>query len=281
MYLIIIWNKECALTRIVMLGKVAAHQERERWRSRMSTVVAGCHILRAKVLRYEQGEGSDAAFEILVDNISGTWKVLKDKLDFRRLISQLDVVFPVEGGARGHERILPTAPSELSSLTFWQSARKLVERLVPKLDDYMRELLFLPPYISRSLIVLDFLLPSHAESPLVLSILDNESGGGKEKEDYAPSTSHSYSSSKIIPDALFTGFIRIKVRCSSEMAVVEYDLESSFQTFLKCAQKKFQMTFDPAVFSYKDPAGDTVLVEDDEDLQSAVALLGRKLVLNA
>ncbi|PJF17518.1 NADH:ubiquinone oxidoreductase 18.4kD subunit [Paramicrosporidium saccamoebae] len=271
-----------------MQDKIAAHQELERWRSHMSSVVAGCQISKARTLQADITDRNNPHLELLIENLTGSWHLRKSLSSFQKLSESLKVIFPVEAGRRGHRRILPSCPATKRVLMILSSPSKMVLKLRQAVDKYCRDLLILPPYISRTRVVLDFFLPtehdSHSEIPRMTEIPSTPSRTNSlldrvSLHSNVPSLSMTNSSKRSL--SIAQSQIRVKVKCRGDILAFEYDPGCSFELVDRLIKEKSGIPEDSSLsLTFKDKDGDSIQVGDNEDLYAAVSIYGRKLVLH-
>lgn len=275
-------NQKRALLWLFMQDKVAAHQEIERWKSQMTLVVAGCQISRARAINADFSEKKNPLFELLVETVTGTWRVKKSLMEFRHFSESLELAFPVEAGQRGHPRILPVCRVGNKVLIFWSSPKKKALKLRQAVDHFCRELLYLPPYISRARLVLNFFLPGNKD-PFTESPLDHlgVNSSGLEQMSLGSFTLSSMSLLSYQGDskASVLELCRVKIRYGEECVIVDYDPEGSFPIFLRSIIVKLNVKLDEVFITYLDKEGDWIDVLDKDDLNAAIILFGKTLVL--
>jgi hypothetical protein len=266
---------------LLMQEKVAAHQEVERWKAHMTSVVAGCQIVRARTLECDLSDKRNPIFELLVENLTGTWHLRKTLLDIRTFTVDLGRAFPVEAGEKRHGRIIPECPS-LGGMAILASPKTKVKLLRRSVDGFCKTLLNLPPYISRSRIVLDFFL-TNSES----AMLDNRAPSIQAplavdrasvqscSISSASSRSHKNSSQQYVGP-----MHRVKVKYCQEYKLVDYDPSSKFEVYLRSILTKHGISKETVDLAYRDEDGDLILVNDNEDLDVAISIFGRTLVLH-
>lgn len=274
--------------------------DKVRWKSEMSTVIAGCMISGVKVPHTCFTDGNSYIAQIQIQNLSGSWNILKTKAEFKQFERQLTQVYPNEAGLRGHKRFLPILPRSRTFAWVWKSADARNTELAGLLQAYLREIASLPPYISRSRIVLDFLLPhtgpsGSGEIPLHLAssiqMAKNSSiniptiGSMSEstttdnvmtESDQAevPCEDQLQTSSSLLPEKM-----RIKIRKGENVLAVDYDPDCPMNIFLKMLETKAGSVFAPGDWSYIDQDGDLLLISDLEDLKVAISFLGSGLCI--
>lgn len=237
----------------------------------MVSVIAACNIIRARAQR-GYADGPDHPFQLLVESITGSWRVSRTISQFKHFALSLELAFPVEAGKRGSGRILPALPSLTTRRLLWPRDPALPPKA---LDEFLRRLLMLPPYISRSRIVIDFLLPTEEEMV---------STGGLTRS--ISSSSHSFSDRSDlvqISDQAAEMIITLAIDGPDRRHPMElegrHDGWASFAELDRRLRRRWGASY--LGLAYRDPEGELIDVRDDEDLQIAKNLLGPNLEILA
>lgn len=252
-----------------MQRKIAQYQELQKWRSKVSTVVAACHIVRARV----QGRGPDGPgciFQLLVESITGSWRVSRTITQLNHFISSLDQAFPIEAGRKGSDRILPSIPMMSRTKMHWSMGKKAWIAFTEALSELLRGLLMLPPYISRSRMVIDFLLPMEEEMyPTSLSRSISSSS-----QSFSDGRSEISQISNVTTEST-----TVRIKHSGRQYVLEIGTGGSFTELDRRLRRRLGAPY--LGLAYYDLDHELISVRDDEDFEIAEGLLGTNLEILA
>lgn len=255
---------------------IAEYQEHERWKSCVTAIVAGCCISRAKGVSLEYLSSKKYSIHLFIESLTGNWHLLKTRDEISKFSKMLDLAFPAEAGKRGHERCLPVRPKASTLLAMLRGQEKMESELKEELLLYFGRIVGLPAYISRSRLVLEFFLPPEFDA--------SPTGGESELGSRPASTigetitlSHDDCVPSLQPESLIPS--RVKFVWNGERYGFDYDSECAMSVFINSVQEKTGVCLRDAQWTYRDEDDDEIIIRDEEDLYSAISMLGSKLCI--
>lgn len=228
----------------------------------MSTMIASCIISKAKAIKFT-GWRASRMVEILVESRAGSWRLLRSQSDICLLVRNLNFIFPVEAGRRGQPRSLPTFRVLSDAFRFWASLLAKEELFLSRCNTFLNALLSLPPYLSRSRCVLEFLLPWRTRDEPAIVI---------DEYPYQRSLTarESFAESKGQPSMRT---IKFKITSDTDIIVICYYSPVELDYAMLVADVAWKLTLDRESLrlAYKDPEGDIIQISDDDDVQVAMS----------
>lgn len=264
------------MRRWVMQKRIALHQEFEKWKAKATLPIVPCHISRAKLVSVDSDLSS---CQLLVEGLHQTWRVERRFRDFQVLSFQLAHAFPAEAGKRGHERILPECPIPKKLERLFRGRATFDVSLKDKVDAFCHQLLSLPPYISRSRLVLEFFLPRSADATLTLFPLRRSLS--LESMSLRTGSICSESSESAGNRNFDDEPVLVKVALRGRMALFEHDGYEGGLHLLERIRTRLPTDGTTLSLHYFDDECDKIHVEDVEDLEIAMIILGKSIVLHS
>lgn len=245
-----------------MRDQIDALQSKECWKSHMSSMIASCIINKAKAIKVTCWRGSRMV-EILVESRAGSWRLLRSQSDIGLLVRNLNFIFPVEAGRRGQPRSLPTFRVLSDAFKFWVSLLAKEELFLSRCNTFLNGLLSLPPYISRSRCVLEFLLPwRNRDEPAIVIDECPYQRSLTARESLAESKGQ-----------LSMRTMKFKIVNDTDTIVVCYysPVELDYVMLVADVVRKLALERESLRLAYRDPDGDIIQIRDDDDLQVAMS----------
>ncbi len=243
----------------------------------LADVVESCYIVKARAIHFE-GEGPAATVNMLVESSMGTWHIDRTIGQFQHFAALGDEMCSLEG-IRGFPKAPAPAERHTASAVYRYLAwtRRRPDRLQRRANAFLQQLFTLPPFIVRSAYFITFFLPTTPPKELPRAGLCPTLPA-------PPAGHHGAASAASAPSGASEGAARIKVKAQGDIVAVAYEPSAGLDAFVGAALDKLSVAPSRAAadtFTYVDGEGHPIAVRDAEDLHSAVAVFGRRLLLLA
>ena len=249
----------------------------------MASLVDGVSIISAKVKKLVENE-----VYLTVTDMVGSWTICKSFGEFLKLDESLHLLFDL-GKTKSIIRRCPIEKKTLLKIRFF-SFRSCRSNLIKQIDDYLIQILTLPPFVSKCRVVVEFLVPN--------SNYKDDHASCREVPEICTADYNSTYQTSIDEDMIgeSNSFVSIDV-ITRDGDIITFDLikECNYSYFSKCVLEKLliveyipnqdslssdqiNLIKGPLEFIYYVDS-EPILLSDLEDLNCALAFFGNNLML--